>query len=119
MEDTMPVGKWRLGFVAVVFLACAGPLQASAEDDVSDECILVGDIAEAIMRERQHGATMDDLVQIELTYPEEQRGLVEVASISAFSFPQGRTEDEREVAVRDFRVFMQGHFCPDEQKAAR
>ena len=107
------LGRW---VAAAALLTCAVPLQASAQESPVDECAQVGDIAELIMRERQHGATMDDLVRIELRFPAELHGLVEVSSIAAFQFPQRDTEDEREAAVRDFRLWMQDHFCPPEAK---
>ena len=102
--------------LALIFLASAVPLVAAGDQPLLqgvDECEQVGDIAELVMRVRQDGGSMDELVRIERTFPEEQHGIVEVASIAAFQFPLGTTTAERELAIRDFRVWMQEHFCED------
>lgn len=107
------VARWWV--VVVALLACAVPPPASAQEGPADQCAQVGDIAELIMRERQHGATMDDLIQIERQYPADQRGAVEVAIIASFQFPQHDSEEEREAAAKDFRAWMQSHFCQSAQ----
>ena len=106
------LARGLLWWVVVTLLACVSPPQASAQGVPVDECTQMGDIAALIMRERQHGATMDELVRIELQFPADLRGAVEVAIIASFQFPQYDSEEKREAAVKDFRIWMQSHFCP-------
>lgn len=112
----MLTGKLRYWVVAAVLLSGAISPPVSAEDGPIDDCALVSDIAELIMRERQHGATMHDLVLIERQLPPSLHGLVEIASIESFRFPQRDTEEERTRAVQDFRLLMLSYFCPPEAK---
>jgi hypothetical protein len=95
---------------AFAVVLCFVPAPLAAQENSLDRCAVMVEVAELVMRLRQNGWTMDDLVQVERVYPPSLRGMVELASIMAFREPRHEAPEQQEEAIRNAGVLME-QFC--------
>lgn len=97
--------KKIIAITATSAIIAASTFPATAQNALAELCPAIGQLAAAIMTQRQSGASMSELMNTanNLNAVEAVKELSRNTIIEAFGHPQYETQSYREQAVQEFR----------------